>query len=120
MAVGNIKQTKNNNSYLNFIYNIFWYPINIHKSNEYAFVETCKNDHFELAKWLWNISDNSINLHTDHERAFMNACQNGNINIAKWLWDISNQKINIHIKNKYNDDNVFIICCRMGHFNIVK
>ena len=69
--------------------------VNINASNHYAFRFSCKNGHFEIAKWLYQLSvdplenNQKININADNDKAFRWSCNRGHIEIAKWLYQLS-------------------------------
>jgi hypothetical protein len=61
---------------------------------DYLFINACKIDHLEMAKWLMSFDDKP-NIHINNEEPFRVACNNSNLELAKWLYSLDNT-INIH------------------------
>ena len=110
----------------------YLYSINIHADNEYAFRESCRNGHLEMAKWLIGLKlIIKINIHagyknSDNEYAFRWACINGHLAVAKWLVELSKKTeyglINIHerVVPLSNTGDIFRNTCENGQLEVAK
>lgn len=82
---------------------------------EAGFWLSCKNGHFEVAKWLWEYDCGEwIDIHCKNEAPFHGCCVGGYVEIAKWLWNISNQTIDVRV----NNDLCFRRACENGHLEV--
>lgn len=72
--------------------------LKISSYNEKLFIDVCKNNHLDIAKWLLEIEP-KINISFWNESVFRFACANckTHINIAKWLLEIPNKTIKISV-----------------------
>jgi hypothetical protein len=96
--------------------------LNIHKDNDFAFRESCKNGYLEVVKWLYDVGlqlNSPINIHEDEERAFRWSCWCGHLEVSKWLYDLSlqlNSPINIHVIGEH----AFRWSCMNGYLEVAK
>jgi len=91
-----------------FLYSM--YDINIHFLNDLAFIESCKFNHIEIAKWLYLLG---LNPNADNDQAFKVSCCNGHLNIVRWLLSLKVIKTTTY-------DEAFIRCCSFGRTKIAK
>ena len=74
--------------------------INIHAQDELAFCLACRNDHHEIAKWLYHLSLNTkrINIRSKDDFVFHHARANKNNKILRWLLSLYTKSDLIELK----------------------
>jgi hypothetical protein len=58
--------------------------IDIHYSDDKAFIKACENGHLAVAQWLYYF-DGKINIRSQNDKAFKEACSNKHLNVGLWL-----------------------------------
>lgn len=79
---------------------------------QFAFENSCKNGHLDVAKWLYSLGKVDINFESDD--VFGLSCSKGYLKVAKWLYSLG--CVDIHA----NSDYAFKGSCLNRHLAIAK
>jgi hypothetical protein len=91
--------------------------IDLYKTCQKAFRESCINGYIDIAEWLFNL-DKCINIHINNEQIFRFVCANGYLDVAMWLYYISleSTEIKIGIRDNY----AFRYACMNKHKHVAE
>lgn len=86
----------------------------IHEIRTNFFIEQCRTNNFEIAKYIYEIYPDVIKFNW----AFIWTCENGHIEIAKWLFE-KRQESNVEYPIKIWEK-AFIWSCNYGKLDVIK
>lgn len=101
-----------NLEFIEWLWIISGYTIDLTCKNGYTFRHACKNGHLDLVKWL--LIKRNIDIGVKDNYALTRACKNGHLHILKFF--IENYNVNYH----YDDDLLFRTACEYGHLEIAQ
>ena len=88
-----------------------------------SFVQACKNDHLEVAQWLWGLckdkSQQKEMLSDDDYGSFRFACEGGCLDVVEWLCSVCPDE-DKHAMLSANDYGSFRFACEWGCLDVVE
>jgi hypothetical protein len=83
--------------------------INLNADDDYAIINSCANDHIEVAQWLYSLK------YFDIRYPFIYSCQNGRLNVIQWLCELDAK-----IYSKLTRDEIIYIFNYPNHLGCTK
>lgn len=92
--------------------------IDIHMREDFAFKNACRNNHLDIAKWLFEMG--GINIHMNKYELFSKACLSNQLDMVNWFIEVSHKSGERFDLADMRVDNLFTDVCKRKHMNIAQ